>query len=95
MIRFELNNYGTGSVITCLDDMQHISSIIYTRKIHGYESRADFQTIKTELLTYGEGAGYEIYNYFRGAREFTQKSSTQGNGRIGGAGLATPAGYNN
>ncbi len=69
MLRFELNHYGTGSVITCLDDMQHLSSIIYTRKIHSYESKADFDTIKTELITYGDGAAYEIYNYFRLARQ--------------------------
>lgn len=69
MLRFELNHYGTGSIITCLDDLKHVSAIVYTRKIHSYESKADFDTIKTELLTYGEKAAYEIYNYFWTARQ--------------------------
>lgn len=64
MLRFELSHYGTGSVLTCYEDLRHISSIIYTRKIHRYESDADYQTIISELVTYGEVAAREIYEYF-------------------------------
>lgn len=69
MIRFELAHYGTGSTITMLDDLQHIGSIIYTRKIHRYESDADFQTIVTENRTHGETATVEIFKYFQEARQ--------------------------
>lgn len=64
MLRFELNHYGTGSTIVCLDGLQHVSSIAYTRKIHRYESDADYQTVISELVTYGELAAREIYEYF-------------------------------
>jgi hypothetical protein len=68
MLRFELSHYGTGSIITCLDGMQHRGSIVYTRKIHRYESESDFQTIITELKTYGDVAAAEIFVYFQQTR---------------------------
>lgn len=70
MLRFGLSHYGTGSIITMLDDLKHCGSITYTRKIHKYESKADFDTIKTELMTYGDPAALEIFEYFQQARKF-------------------------
>lgn len=64
MLRFRLEHYGTGSVITLLDDLQHLGSITYTRKIHRYESDADYKTIITELQTYGDKEAEEIFRYF-------------------------------
>lgn len=68
MLRFELAHYGTGSVITCLEGLRHIGSIVYTRKIHRYESEADFSTIVTEANTYGKQAAWEIFAYFQASR---------------------------
>jgi hypothetical protein len=70
MLHFTLKHYGTGSVITVLDDKQYRGEIIYTRKIHHYESDADFKTINTELQTYGELQAYEIFRYFRETRRY-------------------------
>ena len=95
MLRFELSHYGTGSVITCLDGLHHNGAIVYTRKIHRYESDADFSTIKTELQTYGERAAYEIFTYFRDSRKYTQKDSApaiqhSGNFRVDISGHISP-----
>jgi len=68
MLRFTLAHYGTGSVITCLDDLQHIGAITYTRKIHRYESESDYQTIITELKTYSDRAAMDVFEYLQGAR---------------------------
>ena len=65
MFHFQLDHYGTGSVLTCMDGLRHVGAVVYTRKIHRYESEADFSTIKTELQTYGHLAAFEIFSYFQ------------------------------
>lgn len=69
MIKIRLERYETGSVITLLEDDKHISSIVYTRKIHEYESDSDFKSLTSELKTYGDTAMIELYDYLHAARQ--------------------------
>ena len=68
MMRITLNHYKTGSTITLFDDNKHMGSIVYTRKIHEYESESDYDRIVTEMYTYGDSAAMEEYNRVRQAR---------------------------
>lgn len=45
------------------------SVLEYSRKIHKYEAEADYATIKTELVTYGDAAAWEVFNYLKGVRQ--------------------------
>ena len=51
------------------DDNRHIGSVVYTRKIHEYESESDYDRIVTEMHTYGYSAAMEEYNRVRLARK--------------------------
>lgn len=56
-IKLELHHGPDDSVILLLDDKGLLGSKHYTRRIHRYESRADYSRLKTELLTYGYSHG--------------------------------------
>jgi hypothetical protein len=70
MLTFTLSHYGTGSILSCLDGLESRGSIVYTRKIHRYESESDFKAISSENQTYGETAALELFTYFQMARRY-------------------------
>lgn len=56
-IKMELYHGPIDSVIFLKDDRGIIGRKYYTRRIHKYESRSDFDRMNTELQTYGYSHG--------------------------------------
>ena len=73
MISIRLERYKTGSVITLFEDKVHIAAIAYGDRVHAYRSDADFNSLNTELKTYGDKAMIELFEYLHGARSGNRK----------------------
>lgn len=56
-IRLEVYHGEDDSVIFLKDDQGILGRRYYTRRIHKYESEADFKRLNTELQTYGYSHG--------------------------------------
>lgn len=62
MLKFTLKHYETGSAIIRYDDKRQMAQLTYTRRIHKFEAKADYDRLVTELKTYGDKEALEEFN---------------------------------
>jgi len=63
-----LTRHATGSVITLMAGQRQLNHISYTQPTHKYRSDSDYQTLVTELRTYGQRALIETFDYLASTR---------------------------
>lgn len=74
MLKFTLKHYTTGSAILQFDDKRQMAQLTYTRRIHKFEAKADYDRIVTELKTYGDQAALEEFNRIKTKQEQDAKA---------------------